>query len=238
MGRYFEPFVGSGAVFFDLAVARAVERPRRGAERRQRRSRSRCYRRVGRSLDEVVAALDRLAADHAARGRDCYLQVRDQHFNPLRAAWRDRGAEARRLLRRARRDAHLPESHRIQRPVPLERVRRIQRAARDATTRRKSSIAPLLTQVSQVLSAPDIRIEHAAFDRSPARCAGRRLRLFRSAVRAAQRHRELPWLHRARIFRRRSGTPAAGRDRPCGARRAGPAEQLGRAVGEPVVRRQ
>ena len=52
-----------------------------------------CYRRVGGSLDDVATALERLAADHAARGRECYMQVRDQHFNPKRAAWRDRGAE-------------------------------------------------------------------------------------------------------------------------------------------------
>ena len=41
----------------------------------------------------MVAALERLAADHAARGRDCYMQVRDEQFNPLRAAWRERGAD-------------------------------------------------------------------------------------------------------------------------------------------------
>lgn len=26
-------------------------------------------------------------------GRDCYLQVRDERFNPMRAAWRDRGGD-------------------------------------------------------------------------------------------------------------------------------------------------
>ena len=73
-------------------VERTPERPRRGAERRQRRS-DRLLPARRRSLDEVAAALERLAADHAVRGRDCYMQVRDGQFNPLRAAWRERGAD-------------------------------------------------------------------------------------------------------------------------------------------------
>ena len=41
----------------------------------------------------MIAELDRLAAAHAAGGRDHYLCVRDTRFNPLRAAWRASGAE-------------------------------------------------------------------------------------------------------------------------------------------------
>ena len=123
----------------------AAERPRRGAQRRQRRSdRLLPARRPTRSTT-WSAALERLAADHAARGRDCYLQVRDERFNPLRAAWRARGGDARRLPRRARGDADLSQSHRLQRPVPPERLGRIQRAARAATIGRKIVDRALLT---------------------------------------------------------------------------------------------
>jgi DNA adenine methylase len=87
---YHEPFLGSAAVFFDLA-ARGQINGHGAVLTDDNADLIACYRRVGRSLDEVAAALDVLAADHAARGRECYLQVRDQ-FNPRRAEWRDRGA--------------------------------------------------------------------------------------------------------------------------------------------------
>ena len=163
MGRYFEPFVGSGAVFFDLA-AHGLLNGHGAVLSDDNADLIGCYRRVGRSLDEVVAVLDRLAADHAARGRDCYLQVRDEHFNPHRAAWRDRGsqvddysAELAAMLIYLNRTGYnglfrlnasgefnVPPG-RYDRPRVLDRV--------------------LLGQVSQVLTAPGIGIEHAAFDR-------------------------------------------------------------------------
>lgn len=163
MGRYFEPFVGSGAVFFDLATSGRING--HGAVLSDDNADLiACYRRVGRSLDDVAAALERLAADHAARGRACYLEVRDEQFNPLRAAWRARGAslddypaELAAMLIYLNRTGYnglfrlnasgefnVPPG-RYDRPKVLDR--------------------PLLARVSQILSAPGIRIEHAAFDR-------------------------------------------------------------------------
>ncbi len=163
MGRYFEPFVGSGAVFFDLAAGGHLNG--HGAVLSDDNADLiGCYRRIGRSLDDVVAVLDRLAADHAARGRDCYLQVRDQQFNPRRAEWRDRGAavddysaELAAMLIYLNRTGYnglfrLNASGEFNvPPVRYDSPRVLDRA--------------LLAQVSQVLTAPGIRIEHAAFDR-------------------------------------------------------------------------
>ena len=60
-GRYFEPFVGSGAVFFDLLGRGALDG--HGATLSDDNADLiGCYRRVGDSLDEVIAELDRLAA--------------------------------------------------------------------------------------------------------------------------------------------------------------------------------
>lgn len=92
VGTYFEPFLGSGAVFFDLA-ARGVINGHGAILSDANPDLIGCYRRVRRSLDEVIAQLDRLAADHAERGRACYLQVRDERFNPMRAAWYEAGAD-------------------------------------------------------------------------------------------------------------------------------------------------
>lgn len=90
-GRYFEPFVGSGAVFFDL-----LNHDRLNGDgvvlSDDNADLIACYRRIADALPAVLESLDRLAADHARRGRDCYMEVRDQRFNPLRAEWRARGA--------------------------------------------------------------------------------------------------------------------------------------------------
>jgi DNA adenine methylase len=89
-GRYFEPFVGSGAVFFDL-LGRGFLTGRPVILSDDNADLIGCYRRIGDAVEDVIAELERLAAGHAAGGRDHYLQVRDDRFNPGRAAWRAPG---------------------------------------------------------------------------------------------------------------------------------------------------
>jgi len=90
-GAYFEPFVGSGAVFFDLlAHGRLDGRPITLSD--DNADLIGCYARVADSLPAVIAALERLAEGHARHGRAHYLQVRDTQFNPQRAAWRAGGS--------------------------------------------------------------------------------------------------------------------------------------------------
>jgi DNA adenine methylase len=163
MGRYFEPFVGSGAVFFDLTAGGHLNG--HGAVLSDDNADLiACYRRVSRSLDEVATELERLAADHAARGRDCYMEVRDRHFNPLRAAWRDRGADLddypaalaamliylnrtgyNGLFRvNASGEFNVPPG-RYDKPKILDRA--------------------LLTAASHALASPHVTLQHAVFDR-------------------------------------------------------------------------
>ena len=92
-GTYFEPFVGSGAVFFDL-LGRGVLEGRRVVLSDDNADLVGCYLRVGDALDAVIAELERLAEGHARDGRDCYLRVRDGCFNPRRARWRETGGRA------------------------------------------------------------------------------------------------------------------------------------------------
>ena len=163
IGRYFEPFVGSGAVFFDLINQDRINGG--GAVLADDNADLiGCYRRVGHSLDDVVAALEPLASDHAQRGRDCYLQVRDERFNPLRAAWRERGAnlddypvELAAMLIYLNRTGYnglyrvnasgefnVPPG-RYDKPKILDRA--------------------LLAAASQALASPHVTLRHAAFDR-------------------------------------------------------------------------
>src|SRR5882672_1851181 len=82
-GRYIEPFVGSGAVFFDLYNAGRL----RGKEALLIDSNADligCYEAVRDTPDDVVRALDDLAAGHARAAREHYYDVRDRRFNPLR----------------------------------------------------------------------------------------------------------------------------------------------------------
>ncbi|MEP6782402.1 MAG: Dam family site-specific DNA-(adenine-N6)-methyltransferase [Acidobacteriota bacterium] len=161
-GRYYEPFVGSGAVFFDLLNHDRLNGG--GAVLSDGNADLiACYRRIADSLDVVLATLDRLAADHGARGRDCYLEVRDQYFNPQRLEWRARGA---------RLDDYTAELAAM--------VIYLNRTGYNGLFRQNASglynVPPgrydrprivnhaLLTHISNAFSLPAVRLEHAAFD--------------------------------------------------------------------------
>lgn len=91
-GRYFEPFLGSGAVFFDLVNHGAING--RGATLSDDNADLiACYARVGDALPDVLTELEALAAGHATEGRAHYLRIRDERFNPMRAAWRAQGSQ-------------------------------------------------------------------------------------------------------------------------------------------------
>jgi DNA adenine methylase len=82
-GAYFEPFVGSGAVFFDLHGARALD-GRRVVLTDSNRDLVGCYRMVRDDPAGVVAALELLARGHAADGDQHYYAVREE-FNGRRS---------------------------------------------------------------------------------------------------------------------------------------------------------
>ena len=83
--RYIEPFVGSGAVFFDLYGAGRLE-GRRARLVDVNPDLIGCYCVVRDETEAVIAALKGLEQEHRARGSDCYYDVRDRRFNPARAA--------------------------------------------------------------------------------------------------------------------------------------------------------
>lgn len=82
-GRYIEPFVGSGAVFFDLYNAGRL-RDKDVVLIDSNADLIGCYEAVRDEPDAVASALDVLADAHAARGREHYYEVRDRRFNPIR----------------------------------------------------------------------------------------------------------------------------------------------------------
>jgi DNA adenine methylase len=82
-GRYWEPFLGSGAVFFDLyhhdrLVNRAVTLTDSNPDLMA------CYLAVREDVESVIDALGRLAAGHRRHGAQHYYAVRDRRFNPRR----------------------------------------------------------------------------------------------------------------------------------------------------------
>lgn len=85
--RYIEPFVGSGAVFFDLYNSGTfAEGDRRAWLVDDNPDLIGCYEMVRDRTERVIAALERLEAGHRARGEAHYYEVRDERFNPDRAA--------------------------------------------------------------------------------------------------------------------------------------------------------
>jgi DNA adenine methylase len=86
-GRYIEPFVGSGAVFFDLHAAGRL-RHREAILIDSNADLIACYQAVRDRAEEVVRALTELAAAHQRSGPGLYYDVRDRRFNPLREQFR------------------------------------------------------------------------------------------------------------------------------------------------------
>lgn len=81
---YLEPFIGSGAVFFDLySRRRLADRPVWLTDANP--DLIGCYQAIRDSVDEVIRHLDELAVGHRTGGRAHYFDVRDRQFNPLRA---------------------------------------------------------------------------------------------------------------------------------------------------------
>ena len=81
--RYFEPFVGSGAVFLDLHNAGRLE----GREARLSDTNADvigCYRMVRDAADAVIGALRIMADGHSVDGRRHFYAIRDGRFNPER----------------------------------------------------------------------------------------------------------------------------------------------------------
>jgi DNA adenine methylase len=83
--RYFEPFLGSGAVFFDLAASGALE-GRDATLSDLNRDVVGCYAALRSRTSEVVRHLEGLAAGHLRAPERHYYEVRDTRFNPLRQA--------------------------------------------------------------------------------------------------------------------------------------------------------
>ena len=160
---YFEPFVGSGAVFFDLLGLGALD----GVSITLSDDNADligCYLRVGDSLDAVVTALDRLADGHAGAGREFYLQIRETRFNPLRAQWQAEGGEPAAYtaelaamliyLNRTGYNGLFRVNASGQYNVPPGRYSRPRIVDR-----------PLLTLASRALTAPNVHVRRAPFDR-------------------------------------------------------------------------
>jgi DNA adenine methylase len=86
--RYFEPFLGSGAVFLDLHNAALLGR---GEVRLSDINADviGCYKTVRDAPEKVVSALRALEGSYRSAGAAHFYDVRDQAFNPARRAIRD-----------------------------------------------------------------------------------------------------------------------------------------------------
>ena len=168
---YFEPFLGSGAVFFDL-INRGLLKDQRITLSDDNADLIGCYLRVRDNLEEVIAELESLASGHAQAGVAFYREVRDQRFNPARQAWFQTGGIP------ADYPAHLAAMLIYLNRTGYNGLFRLNskggyNVPPGRYTRPRIVDRPLLTEVSEILSRPQVHIEHGAFDRVLAvACAG------------------------------------------------------------------
>jgi DNA adenine methylase len=86
IGRYFEPFLGSGAVFFDLCRSGRLQySPATLTD--ENADLIGTYLRLRDSIDVLIQELERLAAGYRRKGRQHYYEIRDERFNPARGIW-------------------------------------------------------------------------------------------------------------------------------------------------------
>ncbi|MDP2318349.1 MAG: Dam family site-specific DNA-(adenine-N6)-methyltransferase [Acidobacteriota bacterium] len=161
-GAYFEPFVGSGAVFFDLLAQRRLDgRPSTISD--DNADLIGYYARVADALPGVIAALEHLAEAHARDGRAHYLHVRDTLFNPQRAAWRAAGGHL------AGYGAHLAAMLIYLNRTGYNGLFRVHSSGEynvppGRYERPRIVDRPLLEDVSTVLTRPNVRVPRAPFD--------------------------------------------------------------------------
>jgi DNA adenine methylase len=82
--QYIEPFLGSGAVFFDLCASGRLANCRVQLADASPDLIG-CYTTLRDRTDDVIVALEKLAADHRVGGDAFFYEVRDARFNPARA---------------------------------------------------------------------------------------------------------------------------------------------------------
>jgi hypothetical protein len=163
--RYFEPFLGSAAVFLDL---HNNGRLGRGDVRLSDINADviGCYRSVRDEPGAVVSALRALEASYRSGGAAHFYDVRDQAFNPARRAIRDSDDPAGGYTPSLAAMLIFPQSHGIQRSVPRQRAGGIQRPGR------------ALRQSEDLRRGEPVRVERGAI---PSRRLARRARLRRGA---------------------------------------------------------
>ena len=160
-GRYIEPFVGSGAVFFDLHGAGRL----RGHEAVLIDSNADligCYEALRDQPEEVARSLDRLAAAHTRGRQKHYYRIRDRRFNPLRDRLRRSDGRMAYTAELAAMFIYLNRTgfnglFRLNRQgafnVPAGRY-----------DRPKISDRATLFRVAAALSTPDVRLQHGSFE--------------------------------------------------------------------------
>ena len=84
--QYFEPCLGSGALFFDLAGSRDLDTHSTWLTDLNRDLLG-CYCAVGAHTDAVIAALEEHGRRHRESPHEHFYRVRDVLFNPLRSEW-------------------------------------------------------------------------------------------------------------------------------------------------------
>ena len=155
--RYIEPFMGSAAVFFDLLNSGRLAR-RAIVLADVNPDLIGCYRTLRDRPEAVIRALKRLAREY--RDRRERVLLRRARYTLQSAARGAAGARVRTRRRRghvharARGDADLPEPHRLQRAVPTESTRRLQRAGRTLHESRASATRRISASVAAALATP------------------------------------------------------------------------------------